>query len=80
MDSNHPAGSGPRRNRRMEEHEHDTYRLPGKLTEPTVCTECGALFHKGRWTWGARPPGAAEILCPACMRIRDKYPKGRLTR
>jgi NMD protein affecting ribosome stability and mRNA decay len=36
----------------------------------------GALFHKGRWIWDAKPADADEIVCPACMRIRDKYPKG----
>ena len=74
-----PAGLGTRRDRTVQEYQHDTYKLRGKLKEPTVCSECGALFHKGRWTWGSAPANAAEIVCPACLRIRDKYPKGLVT-
>ena len=71
-----PAGLGTRRDRTVQEYQHDTYKLRGKLKEPTVCSGCGALFHKGRWTWGPTPANTAEIVCPACLRIRDKYPKG----
>jgi len=74
-----PAGRDARRDRTVQEYQHDTYKLRGKLKEPTVCIDCGALFHKGRWTWGSKPTGAYEITCPACLRIRDKYPKGFLT-
>ena len=77
--SNIPSGLGDRRDRTVQEYQHDTYKLKGKLAEPTVCTECGALFHKGRWTWNPKPAGADEIVCPACLRIRDKYPKGLVT-
>ncbi|UVT16120.1 MAG: ATPase [Nitrospira sp.] len=73
------AGLGARRDRTVQEYQHDTYKLRGKLKEPTVCIDCGALYHKGRWTWGAKPADADEISCPACMRIRDKYPKGLVT-
>lgn len=60
------------------EYIHDTYKLKGKLPEPTVCPECGAIFEKGRWSWGTRPPDAHEKSCPACNRIRDEYPAGIL--
>ena len=70
------GGLGARHDRTIQEYQHDTYKLRGKLKEPTMCTECGALFHKGRWTWGAKPAEADELICPACMRVRDKYPKG----
>ncbi|MGZ8383152.1 MAG: BCAM0308 family protein [Nitrospira sp.] len=73
------GGHGARHDRFVQEYQHDSYKLPGKLKEPTVCTTCGALYHKGRWTWGAKPAGAEEIVCPACLRIQDKYPKGFLT-
>lgn len=62
-----------------QESVQDTYRLRGKLPEPTVCSECSAVFRKGRWTWAARPPDAGERRCPACSRIRDKYPAGSIT-
>jgi hypothetical protein len=68
-----------RRDRYIKEFEHDTYKTKGKLREPTVCPECGAVFHKGRWQWLARPRGARETLCPACHRLQDKYPGGYLT-
>jgi NMD protein affecting ribosome stability and mRNA decay len=75
------AGLGARHDRTVQEYQHDTYKLRGKLKEPTLCTECGALFHKGRWTWAIKPADAEaeEVICPACMRIRDKYPKGFIT-
>jgi len=68
-----------RHDRFIKEFEHDTYKTRGKLSEPTVCRECSAVFHKGRWQWLARPAGADETLCPACHRIHDKYPGGYLT-
>jgi NMD protein affecting ribosome stability and mRNA decay len=73
------AGLGARRDRSVQEYQHDTYKLRGKLKEPTVCPECGALFHKGRWTWGTAPSTAEAASCPACHRMRDKYPKGLVT-
>ena len=72
-------GLGARRDRTVQEYQHDTYKLKGKLKEPTVCPQCGAVYHKGRWSWGTRPTGAHEAVCPACHRINDKYPKGMLT-
>lgn len=68
-----------RRDRMIQEYQHDTYKLPGKLKEPTVCPTCKAVFHKGRWSWAVPPSNAHETLCPACHRIQDKYPKGLLT-
>lgn len=74
-----PAGLGARRDRTVQEYQHDTYKQRGKLKEPTVCPECSAVFHKGRWTWGPMPIRAEEVTCPACHRMRDKYPKGFVT-
>ena len=76
-----PSGEGHsrRRNRFIQERVHDTYRLSSKPKAPTVCTECGAVFHSGRWQWDERPKGAREALCPACCRIRDHYPGGFVT-
>lgn len=74
-----PAGLGVRHDRTIQEYQHDTYQLRGKLKEPTICTACGAIFHKGRWTWAMTPTDADEIICPACLRIRDNYPKGLIT-
>ena len=62
-----------------KEYIHDTYKSRGKLPEPTVCPQCAAVFHKGRWTWAARPAKAHEETCPACHRIHDDYPAGILS-
>jgi NMD protein affecting ribosome stability and mRNA decay len=74
-----PTSRTPQRHRTIQECEHDTYKLKGKLKEPAVCPQCGAVFHKGRWTWAPRPAQAHEAVCPACHRISDNYPKGMLT-
>lgn len=62
----------------QKEYVHDTYKSRGKLPEPTVCPRCGAVFHKGRWSWARRPAQAHVEICPACRRIEDKYPAGIL--
>jgi hypothetical protein len=72
-----PPGFRPmRRDQLREEREHDSYKLQHKLPEPAVCAECGAFFHAGRWQWGEHPSGASEVVCPACHRIRDRFPAG----
>jgi NMD protein affecting ribosome stability and mRNA decay len=63
----------------IEEREHDAYRADHKPPEPTVCPQCRATYHAGRWQWSASPAGAHETLCPACRRIRDDFPAGYLT-
>lgn len=68
-----------RQDRLLRELDHDPYHSKLKLTEPAACPECGAVFHKGRWSWGEAPPGAHAALCPACMRIRDRIPAAFLT-
>jgi NMD protein affecting ribosome stability and mRNA decay len=69
-----------RHDRLIEERVHDPYRLRSKPKEPSVCPKCGVVFDEGRWQWQpSPPPGAAEELCPACQRIRDKAPAGFLT-
>ncbi len=63
-----------RQDRLIRELEHDPYHSKLKLKEPTRCPQCGAVFHKGRWSWGEAPADAHEHLCPACQRIQDKVP------
>ena len=69
----------PRRDRLIREHVHDPYKTRLKLPEPTVCPQCGAVFHDGRWHWAAKPYPAHEELCQACHRINDHCPAGKLT-
>jgi len=68
-----------RHDRLIRELEHDPYHSKRKVPEPTVCPECGAVFHHGRWSWDERPAEAHETLCPACHRIHDRVPAGFLT-
>mgnify|MGYP005804724505 FL=1 len=72
-----PAGFHPiRHDRLLQEAVHDTYQTKGKLHEPTVCPDCGAVFHAGRWQWLEKPKGAHQASCPACHRMRDHFPAG----
>ncbi len=69
----------PRRDRLVKDHAHDPYKARGKLPEPTVCPQCGAVWQDGRWRWSLRPAPAHETLCQACERINDRYPAGEIT-
>lgn len=63
----------------FEERVHDAYKASRKLREPTVCPQCGAVFHEGRWQWLEAAVDAHQDTCPACHRIHDHYPAGFLT-
>jgi NMD protein affecting ribosome stability and mRNA decay len=63
----------------FQERIHDAYKAKGKLPEPTVCPQCGAVFHQGRWQWSKIPEGAHRETCAACHRINDHFPAGFLT-
>lgn len=59
--------------------EHDTYARRSKPAKATVCDACGVVYHGGRWYWGAPPLTDVNAgLCPACERIRDRYPAGTI--
>jgi hypothetical protein len=64
--------SGRRRFGRSQwDHILDPYKRVHKLHEPTVCPQCGAVYHEARWHWAPRPVDAHEELCQACHRIND---------
>ena len=63
----------------FQERVHDAYKAKGKLVEPSVCSQCGAVFHQGRWQWLQAPENAHRAICPACHRIHDHFPAGFLT-
>jgi NMD protein affecting ribosome stability and mRNA decay len=66
------------KDRSVRARKHDPYKAKGKPKEPSVCRECKAVYHKGRWTWAPVPQQSHEILCPACARIRDGASSGVL--
>lgn len=57
----------------------DPYQAKQKLAEPSVCRQCNAVYHRGRWGWSNKPAGAHEALCPACRRINEGFPAGIVT-
>jgi NMD protein affecting ribosome stability and mRNA decay len=63
------------------DHILDPYEPREKLAEGTVCSQCGVVFHEGRWSWAPKPQGQppAEQLCAACRRTNDKLPAGIIT-
>lgn len=69
----------PRRDKLIREHEHDPYQTRKKLSDPSACTECHAMYRNGRWQWGHPPADAKPVLCPACRRGRDGLPAGILS-
>lgn len=72
----HPAGRQPRPPRRI--HDEAREGASDKLPEIAGCPQCGASYRNGRWTWKTPPAGAYEHVCPACQRIADDYPAGRV--
>ena len=68
-----------RLDRQLAEEHKDPYRPKTKLPEPTVCPQCGLVFHDGHWQQLSRPAQAHEQVCPACHRINDRFPAGYVT-
>ena len=64
------------RSKVFEEHVHDAYKSSTKMSTPTLCPQCGAVFANGRWQWLPRPAAAHREMCPACHRIHDHFPAG----
>ncbi len=68
-----------RRNKLIQEYNHDPYFQKEKCTDPCVCEHCGVVFHDGMFEWLAKvPANAGKISCPACKRINNKYEGGVL--
>lgn len=82
MKSTHPPAATFRPGRHLEildDPLHDPYLERGKIAEPAVCGDCGAIYHQGRWQWGTPAAGAHAARCPACRRIQEGMPAGYLT-
>lgn len=63
----------------FDDPSHDPYLDGAKLSEPAVCSDCRAVYHRGHWEWGPTPEHAAEARCTACRRIKDDAPAGYVT-
>ncbi len=57
----------------------DPYLASRKLSDPTVCPDCGVVYHNGRWSWQGQATSAEKHRCPACSRIHDHVPAGVLS-
>ncbi|EIP86678.1 hypothetical protein A33K_16281 [Burkholderia humptydooensis MSMB43] len=67
-----------RRDRTPRAHPADSYGAPVRLKSGMGCTECGALYDDGRWSWHATAGALLQIVCPACRRIRERASAGEL--
>src|SRR5262247_1129345 len=65
--------------------ERDTYEQKKSPQGTLQCRGCGAFYYRRRWS--LNPPsdvkGLAQtkvrsVFCPACLKIRDRYPFGEL--
>lgn len=70
---------GLRQRQNIQETRHDPYREKWKYHEPTICPDCKAVFHMGRWQWLSAPFDGEQQRCPACQRIHQQLPAGYLT-
>ena len=56
--------------------------IPKKgMGKAITCKECGAVYRNKRWSLNGPPAESRagadrRIICPACRKIRDKYPNG----
>ena len=62
----------------LDSKRHDPYQPKGKYRDMR-CTGCGALYRSGRWQWASMDATVASGTCPACRRIADRMPAGRLS-
>jgi len=79
MKSERGASRGARRERVLSGMEKDSYKSPCKLPESSRCPQCSATFFKDRWTWKPALARSPAHICPACHRIKDRFPAGYVT-
>ena len=64
--------------------ERDTYLPRLSPKEAIQCTGCGAFYHRRHWTLAVpagfnAPVHVHPIYCPACRKIKERYPSGELS-
>ena len=73
---NRSAGLRQRREQLLGGYGNDPYKAGRKLRGIARCSECAAVFYRGRWSWRAAPAHAATARCPACRRVHERQPAG----
>ena len=64
------------------DHEAGRHRTRRAAREPMVCSDCGAVYVRRRWTKSGsvikdnKPVPAHITVCPACKQIREGEPRG----
>lgn len=79
MNAANRANTATRHLPRLADRIRDPYRAAQKPAQPATCRDCGAVYHRGHWSWGRQSAEAHLLRCPACLRIRDQYPAGYLS-
>jgi NMD protein affecting ribosome stability and mRNA decay len=69
-------GSKKRIDRLIREKRKDFDMKTNTAKAAMVCSNCGAIFSNGKWTWKDQINNLRETTCPACKRINDNYPAG----
>ena len=61
----------------------DPYLAKGGPHEMAICKKCHAIYHKKRWFFdkavyeeNINKKITQKVLCPACQKIKDKFPGG----
>ena len=65
-----------RKDRMIKEKLHNVYRERDKSLPPSRCPQCGVMYIEGRWSWDDSTETSNEVVCPACRRIKDRFPAG----
>lgn len=63
----------------LDAQRHDPYQAKGKRGGGARCSQCGAIYRDGRWQWSSAGEALPAAKCPACSRIDDRMPAGKLT-
>jgi len=67
-------------------HLDDPYLFREGYKEPTICPGCKAIYTNKKWSLDEKQRGKIEKttgityqMCPACRKIKDRFPMGILT-